>query len=70
MQTEKSFHLQKDWEYTPSFFVRKKKLWNNNATRNREVKGVKDREEGTEKTKAGRKKISLKIKISGSKKMV
>jgi len=50
--------------------VRKKKLWNNNATRNREVKGVKDREVGTKKTKAGRKKISLKIKISGSKKMV
>jgi len=51
MQTQKSFHLQKDWEYAPSFFVRKKKPWNGNATRNREVKGVKDREEGIEKQK-------------------
>jgi len=51
MQTQKSFHLQKGWEYAPSFFLRKKRPWNGNAIRNREVEEVKDKGEGTEKQK-------------------
>ena len=49
MLTWKNPHLQKEWENAPSFFVKKKKPWNNIEAKKKKkkVKGVKDRGEGT-----------------------
>ena len=50
--TLKNLRLQKEWENAPSFFMKKKKPWNNGATR--KVKGVeKRRDKGKNREEEG-----------------
>ena len=50
--TLKNLHLQKEWENTPCFFMKKKKPWNTSATR--KVRGVeRRRDEGKNREEEG-----------------